>query len=280
MDRLLKYQNCESRLIITITRILTQSQMVCLFDIPFPCYNGSTFILEASEMTKAVFFDLYNTLLGYDPPRDQLQLAACHAIGIEVDSSAMHRAVALGDDFWSNPEAREAINSGSTEKQLQAYLEYQQYLMKSTGVDITQEQALKIVMYMGDKQPSTVLFDDVLPALDALKKRSLTIGILSNVQRDTGNLLDQLGLTPYIDVLMTSREANADKPEPAIFLAALKCAKVEAAEAIHVGDQYNVDVVGARGVGIRPLLLDRYGYYEHVTDCPRISSLHQVVDYL
>ncbi len=231
-------------------------------------------------MTKAVFFDLYNTLLGYDPPRDHVQLAACRALGIEVSSSAMHRAVTVGDDFWSSPEAREAINSGSREKQLQAYLEYQQYLMKSAGVEITAEQALKIVMYMGDKQPKTVLFDDVLPTLDVLKKRTLTIGILSNVQRDTGNLLDQLGLTPYIDVLMTSREANADKPEPAIFLAALERARVDPGEAIHVGDQYSVDVVGARGVNIRPLLLDRYGYYQHVTDCARISSLNQVADYL
>ena len=231
-------------------------------------------------MTKAVFFDLYNTLLGYDPPRDQLQLAACRTLGIEVDSSAMHRAVTLGDDFWSNPEAREAINSGSGEKQLQAYLQYQQYLMKSAGVDITEEQALKIVMYMSDKQPKTVLFDDVIPALDALRKRSLTIGILSNVQRDSSKLLDDLGLTPYIDVLMTSREANADKPEPAIFLAALERANVDAAEAIHVGDQYNVDVAGAKRVNIRPLLLDRYNYYGYITDCPRISSLHQVVDYL
>lgn len=230
--------------------------------------------------TKAVFFDLYNTLLSYDPPRHELQVSACRAIGIDVDSSVMHRAVALGDDFWSDPEAREAINSGSREKQLRAYLEYQQYLMKSAGAEITREQAFQIIMYLNERQPKTVLFDDVLPALDTLKKRSLIIGILSNVQRDTTKLLDGLSITRYIDVLMTSAEANADKPDPAIFLAALKRAKVAAAEAIHVGDQYNVDVIGARGVNIKPLLLDRYGYYEHITDCPRISSLYEVVDYL
>ena len=231
-------------------------------------------------MTKAVFFDLYNTLVTYDPPRHELQMAACREIGINVGDSDMHRAVTLGDDFWSNAEARDAINSGSTERQFQAYLEYQRFLMRSVGVDITDDQALRLIMYQRNNQPKTILFDDVLPALDALKKCSLTIGILSNVQRDTSEMLDELCLTPYIDVLMTSREANADKPEPGIFLAALERAQVEAAEAIHVGDQYNVDVVGARGVNIRPLLLDRYGYYEHITDCPRISSLSRVLDYL
>ena len=231
-------------------------------------------------MTKAVFFDLYNTLVGYDPPRHEVQLAACREIGIHVDNSAMERAVALGDDFWSNAEARDAINSDSRERQLQIYLEYQRYLMRSVEVDITDDQALKLIMHQRNKQPKVVLFDDVLPALDALRKRSLTLGILSNVQRDAGGMLGELGITSYIDVLMTSREANADKPEPGIFLAALERAQVEPAEAIHVGDQYNVDVVGAKGVNIRPLLLDRYGYYEHITDCPRISSLSEVVDYL
>ncbi|MDP3061868.1 MAG: hypothetical protein Q8O40_01460 [Chloroflexota bacterium] len=50
-------------------------------------------------------------------------------------------------------------------------------------------------------------------------------------------------------------------------------------EALHVGDQYRNDVVGARGVGIQPLLLDRYGL-EAEADCPCIRSLADIEKYL
>jgi FMN phosphatase YigB (HAD superfamily) len=55
---------------------------------------------------------------------------------------------------------------------------------------------------------------------------------------------------------------------------------VDASEAIHVGDQYHSDIVGAKGVGISPLLLDRDGFWESINDCPRIRSLSEIVNYV
>jgi len=71
----------------------------------------------------------------------------------------------------------------------------------------------------------------------------------------------ELGIAEYLDFTVTSAEAGADKPQPPIFLKALELAQVTAAEAVHVGDQYQNDVLGARGVGIAPILLDRADYY-------------------
>ena len=61
---------------------------------------------------------------------------------------------------------------------------------------------------------------------------------------------------------------------------ALERAGVSAAEAVHVGDQYNIDIVGAQGVGISPVLLDRHEVYPDFTECPRIRTLSQIVDYI
>jgi len=90
----------------------------------------------------------------------------------------------------------------------------------------------------------------------------------------------QLGLETLIDVIVTSGEVGQDKPGPLIFLAALDRTGVTASETVHVGDQYGVDVVGARAVGIAPLLLDRYDFSTEITDCPRIRSLAEVAGYL
>ena len=45
---------------------------------------------------------------------------------------------------------------------------------------------------------------------------------------------------------------------------------------MHVGDQLSSDIDGARGVGINPVLLDRDGNHEEVTDCPRIETLMEL----
>ena len=90
----------------------------------------------------------------------------------------------------------------------------------------------------------------------------------------------QLGLEPYLDFVVTSEEVGSDKPEPPIFQAALERAGVNASEAVHVGDQYKIDVEGARGVGISPILIDRYDFSPDVTDCPRIHSLTELSKYL
>jgi putative hydrolase of the HAD superfamily len=125
-----------------------------------------------------------------------------------------------------------------------------------------------------------VLFDDAEPALAQLKRRGLLLGLISNIDRDLSSTYDELGLSSSLDVLVTSLVVGAAKPDPAIFRAALERAGVHAAEAIHVGDMYHSDVLGARSAGIRPLLIDRDGLHQEISDCPRIRSLGEVVGYI
>jgi putative hydrolase of the HAD superfamily len=92
--------------------------------------------------------------------------------------------------------------------------------------------------------------------------------------------MGDVGLESYLDVIVTAEDVGADKPDPPIFLAALERAGVDASEAVYIGDQYETDIVGARGVGIKPILIDRYDLMPEVSDCPRIHSLSEVVQYL
>ena len=104
--------------------------------------------------------------------------------------------------------------------------------------------------------------------------------MLTNLDRDIKSVCRELRLEPYIDLIVTSGEVGEDKPNPPIFLTALERAGVKASEAIHVGDQYQIDIVGARSVGIAPLLLDRYDVNTDITDCTRIHSLTELSNYL
>jgi putative hydrolase of the HAD superfamily len=86
-------------------------------------------------------------------------------------------------------------------------------------------------------------------------------------------VLDRCGLAPLLDGVVSSAEAGALKPDPAIFALALDLAGCEPEEALHVGDTVEEDVEGARAAGVRALLVDREGDGD-------IVSLVEVVDHL
>jgi len=106
------------------------------------------------------------------------------------------------------------------------------------------------------------------------------VGLLTNLDRDMVPICRALGLEAYINFVVTSKEAGADKPDSPIFLAALEKAGVNASEAIHIGDQYRFDVIGARTVGINPILIDRYDIHPDISDCPRIQSLTELAQHI
>ena len=74
--------------------------------------------------------------------------------------------------------------------------------------------------------------------------------------------------------IISSDDVSAYKPKAEIFEAALKCAGVSADEVIHVGDSWTSDILGARNVGIRAVLIDRTGnIHEQVQTIQYLTDL-------
>jgi len=233
-------------------------------------------------MTKAIFFDWFNTLARFDPPREELHSQAFREFGIEAPLDKVMRGLLLADKDWFEENIKSRVEERSPEEQAKLAIRYEQTILDEAGVKAPKETLLKIAnrvqqLYQG---VTFILFDDVLPTLKTLKQQNFILGLLTNVAKDMNSICRGLGLEPYLDFIVTSQEVGADKPRPPIFLAALERAEVNASEAVHVGDQYKLDVVGARGVGITPILIDRYDLYPEVSDCPRIRNLTEVAQYL
>ncbi len=233
-------------------------------------------------MIKAVFLDWFNTLARFEPPREELHCQALQDFGIEASPRKVMRGLLLADRYWFEEDIKSKVRARSPEEQAEVGLRYQEILLTEAGVKVTKELLLKIVKKTQElyKGITFALFEDVLPALKTLKGQRFILGLLTNLNRDMAPICRQLGLEPYLDFVVTSEEAGSDKPQPPIFLAALEQARVNPSEAVHVGDQYKIDVVGARGVGISPILIDRYDLYPEVADCPRIRSLTELAGHL
>jgi len=104
------------------------------------------------------------------------------------------------------------------------------------------------------------LYDDVLPALGALRARGLRIGLISNTHRSLEAFQSHFELDGLVSGAVSSWEHGYNKPHPSIFRAALSLLSVSPAEAIMVGDSYAHDVEGARAVGMKAVLLRRAGH--------------------
>lgn len=233
-------------------------------------------------MIKAVFFDWFNTLARFDPPREELHSQALRQFGIEISPKELLPALLIADQEWFEENIKSKVEERSPQERAELGLRYEATILAKAGINAPQEILIKILNRVQQLYKGTtfVLFDDVLPTLKILKEQNFIVGLLTNVAQDMKPICHQLGLDSYLDFVVTSGEVGADKPQPPIFLAALERAAVKASEAVHVGDQYKLDVVGARGVGIATILIDRYDLYPRVSDCPRIRSLSEVAQYL
>jgi HAD superfamily hydrolase (TIGR01549 family) len=118
---------------------------------------------------------------------------------------------------------------------------------------------------------------DVMPSLRALRNLGLRLVIVSNANGTVARLAERLGLTECVGCVLDSHVEKVEKPDPRFFEIAMQRSGADADTSIHVGDLYEVDVVGARAAGITPVLLDAVGLYPEA-DCLRVRTLPQVVE--
>jgi putative hydrolase of the HAD superfamily len=231
-------------------------------------------------MIKAVFFDLYQTLVHYQPSQEELESDALKNLGIDVVAAALRRPILAANEYIYNQMAKKPLSQRSREEVMALYSEYQRIVLKEVGIPVDEKIVLRLLGMMQQAKMDLILFDDVIPALDDLKKLGLKIGLISNIEQNMTAVLDKLGLSAKLDSVVTSQDAGFTKPNPGIFQYALQKFGVQPADTVYVGDQYQVDVLGAKGAGMQAILIDRDNYYREKLDCVKIKSLKDIQQHL
>jgi HAD superfamily hydrolase (TIGR01509 family) len=108
------------------------------------------------------------------------------------------------------------------------------------------------------------------------------LGVVSNANGTVREKLRRVGLAEYFEVILDSHEEGVEKPDPRIFQLALERLGARAEEAVHVGDYYHIDVVGARAAGVRAVLLDPGGAHRDkgVLRIESLEALGRAIDAL
>ena len=100
------------------------------------------------------------------------------------------------------------------------------------------------------------LFPETREVLTALKGR-MSLVVVSNFDGRLRAILSGLGIADFFDDVVISTEVGADKPSPRIFSEALRRARLQAGEVLHVGDEPEADWHGAEQAGLRVFRLQR-----------------------
>jgi putative hydrolase of the HAD superfamily len=117
-----------------------------------------------------------------------------------------------------------------------------------------------------------VIFEDVLPCLNKLKKYKL--GIISNGHYDIQTKkLKNNGIFEFFDSIITSDIVGVAKPNSKIFNYASKSTNVSIDKCIYIGDLYDIDILPSLKSGMKSIWLNRNNY---VKKDPEIISIHSL----
>jgi HAD superfamily hydrolase (TIGR01549 family) len=210
-------------------------------------------------MTKTVFFDFFATLIFWTQPLHVTIRKITDRYQLRLDWSAYDEAQAILTEAYEASKPTNNIRD-TIFRQLDTCCA----ILKKLGVHEHVDQiAWEVLQYEHAlfSRNNATLYEDVLPTLDRLQQTDLKMGIISNWDTPLHAMVEELGLAPYFEVVVASHDqrVRSAKPDAAIFEYALNAVGASAKEAVHVGDSFEADIMGAHSAGIRAILLDRDG---------------------
>ena len=200
---------------------------------------------------KVVLFDLDNTLYDYKPVHEKALNEVYKILKKEIEIS--HKEFLKLFKISRAEINRELAGTASSHNRVL----YFQRLVEKSHNTIESNVVLKLYnAYWDNFLKNVKLKKGVIQTLKKLKQLNIKTAIISDL---TTNIqlrkMSKLGITPLIDVLVTSEEAGSEKPNPIMFLLALNKLSVLPSDAIMVGDNPINDIEGGNSVGLDTILI-------------------------
>lgn len=235
---------------------------------------------------ETLFLDAGNTLISVNFER-VVQTLAHH--NIQTTPTELERSEAAARPHLSRA-IEEDRDSTEGEKGFRRYVTHVLQQLPATR-SLSIEEQLDLVSAITPElfKPgqSLDLWNRVIPgvpeALARLRDSGRQLIVVSNSDGSIEGGLQDMGLAPYFTHILDSALVGVEKPDPRIFEEALRLAGTAPDRALHVGDIYDVDVVGAQNAGAHALLVDPFDDWPHEggpASCERIPHISHLCDAL
>ena len=206
-------------------------------------------------MTRAVVFDLFETLVDYDE-QTSIEFSAAVADLLGRDHDEFHTVWRAG---------RPARDTGS----LREYL---------ASIEIVGDPAERLVELRRASSLGLLAKPrlGVLETIAELRRRGLRVGLITVCSEDVVDIWEETPFAGVFDSLVYSCSCGYRKPDPRIYELSLRELQVDAAEAIFVGDGANDELAGAESVGMRAVQIGSTQPWSGA----RISTIPEVLELL
>ena len=227
---------------------------------------------------KHVFFDLDRTLWDFEKSAEQAfdKIFVIHKLSEKGVPSAkdFHNAYTIHNDIlWDQ------YRKGKIEKDVLRGLRFK-LTNNDFGIqdDLLGEQIgndyVKLSPLLVNLFPYAI---EVLEYLYPMYKLHIITNGFSEVQAVK---LRESGMDKFFDQVITSEDAGVKKPHPDIFNYAFDKSRAKADNSIMIGDDYEVDILGAKDMGLSQIFFDPFDKQQLSESTFHISSLKEIIDIL
>jgi len=240
--------------------------------------------LEQPQSIRTIFFDAGFTLLRPYPSIPEICQSVCQQLNLHVDQEQVRQRMDAAEDFYFRQSRSDRHTWADDQAIAEFWINYYMTLLRPLVFEHDETRLYRLASAINqefDKHTSWEVYPDVVPVLQTLSRHGYRLGVISDWGIALGPILRKLQLTHYFDCLLISAVTRHAKPSPALYELALQRADAIPDYTVHIGDSYIYDVLGARAVGITPILLDRTGTLDKSSvDCLLVHSHYELLDLL
>lgn len=210
---------------------------------------------------KAICFDLFDTLIGFDE----------NIYRLYHDQIALHLELSKTEFILAWKRTESDAFSGvfpTTFMRCKSVLE---------RLDISSIQKLSLFynLELQAMKKSVKNVEGIKQLLLLLSKKRIKLGLISNASCAGPDIITASGLASFFLEMVFSFAEGVRKPDPLIYQLATDRLKVKPEETVFIGDGASNELDGARKAGLRAIQFDPYGIH---TDSPVLPGIQSCND--
>lgn len=207
---------------------------------------------------RAILFDAGDTLLFPKPSREEMFRRVAAQIGLTLSIEAIQRGYRHLDYHLARHGHSSPGSTPLPREGLDGVAMYNALILEGTDFSGDIVAVAKAITQAFDaiERFEFQVFDETRDLLFRLAGDGYKLGIVSNWDESLESICTNLGLMCFFDAIVASQVVGFAKPDRRFFEIALQRLDVKPADAVHIGDSYHTDVIGAWNAGITPILFD------------------------
>lgn len=206
---------------------------------------------------KLCTFDITNTLLKFRMPVGEEYSKVARFYGVEREPAKITAAFLQNWKIMNSNYPNFGCYKGLTSR------EWWQKIVQNTlaldGEELTNKQLDCISNHLYEIYKKNICWEvipGVVPLLKHLKNENISLGVISNFDERLKSVLSANDLDSYFDFILASFVVQVAKPDKKIFdLALHKSSCLLSSNALHIGDDIELDYFAAKNAGWNALLI-------------------------